>query len=512
MVGGSVLSVLAALLVVALTVPSLARSLLLAERRDDLLRRAEVAGGPAAQYLSGELDPAQALALLRAVAAPGDVEVWLVDRQGTVVLEGGAEGETPEQTREVPGTSRGTPGGPRGRGSGFGGRRVFGTHLTDPDTHRVLGGQGWTAVGLRWPYTEPVVSVAVPVRGAGGAVIGALLLHSPVSGVAAVAARLRADLMLAAAVGLVVALGLAVVTGRSLSRRVAGISEMADRVARGDLDARVPEGPDELGRLGRTLNAMAQRLASAREEERRLEAARRELVASVSHDLRSPVTAIRGFVEPLFDGTVTDEATRRRYLETIRTETEFLGRLVGDLLELGRLEAGPASLRLEPVDLGRLVRETAERYGARAREAGLDLRVRVFGGLPPVTADEARVARALANLLDNAFRFSPRGGRVDLRVGLVRSPGGAPEVAVKVRDRGPGLDPRELTHVWERFWRADPARRRRRPGEVETTDGTGLGLAIVREVAQAHGGRVAVRSRPGWGSEFAFFLPVRVTR
>ena len=502
---GTLAAVVLALTVVAVTLPRMAMGLLLSAKQHELLDRGAEVLEVASAYLGGTLPEDEAASYLSAVGSAGDVEVWVVDSRGTIVLDLGQTGWV------GPSAAGRSPVGPSSVGPGPGGpghgRMLRGHQLSSDETASVLGGQPWCATGLRWPFSDPVVSVAVPVRAPGGdRVLGAVFLHTPVSGVAATAAQLRRDLLLAAGVGLAASFVAAVVLSRNVTGPIGEMSRMAGRIAQGDLDVRAPEcGPAEVARLGRALNSMAAGLAASREESRRLEAVRRDLVTSVSHDLRTPITAIRGYTEPLLDGTVTDEATRRRYLETIRAETEALSALVTDLLELNRLEAGAASLKLAPVDVGQLAREAAARFAVRSEASGVALRTDVAPDVPPVLADEGRIARVIANLLDNAFKFTPRGGEVQLGV---RADEGY--VVIAVRDTGPGIAPADLPHIWERFYKADRSRHRgREPGDSAgwTSDGSGLGLAIVKETAEAHSGWVEVTSEPGRGAEFRVLLP-----
>ncbi|RJQ06885.1 MAG: sensor histidine kinase [Bacillota bacterium] len=506
---GTVVAVVCALAVVALALPGLAEHFLLAEKERELTLRGLRAEGVVRAFLEGGLGEDQAQAYLDVLAAE-DSEVWVVNSDGYVVLESGIACQAVSGVPQY-GMSPFPPGGPwvsPGGVPGRGGRWMRGSRLAFPDAARVSVGEGWSSTGEHWAYEVPVVSVSVPVTSADGSrVLGAVYLHSPVAGVSFTVGTLRRYLFLAAGVGLLAAFAVAWVLSRNVTRPVGLMTAMAKRIAEGDLDARVKGGLDELGELGRSLNIMAERLGEARDEGRRLEALRRELIADVSHDLRSPITTIRGFVEPLLDGTVADEPMRRSYLETIRRETDALGRLVADILELGRLEAGRSSLALTAVDIERLSRETVTRYRPGADEAGITLSADIRGPLPAVEGDEARIGRALGNLLDNALKFTPRGGRVTLTAEPVPGPG----VALAVSDTGPGIPEGDLPYIWERFYKVDKSRRRRGesgggPGSP-SGDGVGLGLAIVKETVNAHGGRATVESRPGQGSTFRIILP-----
>lgn len=482
---GTTVAVVLALAIVGLALPTLVESVLLAAREQQLLTRGHQAEPILAAYLEGRLDESAARSFLEGLAAQENGEVWLVDVAGRTMLDTGGDptGLEPDGRRGI------RHGGWRQRGS-----RLQGA----ADAQCVLAGSAWMSRGETDPGPDAVVSVGIPVRSddGSGPVLGGLYFNSPVADLFNTAGRLQKYFLAAGGVGLIVSLGLAALLSRNIARPVNVMTAMAGRMAEGDFGARAPTGADEVGRLGQSLNVMAASLSASREEAERLEQLRRDLVANVSHDIRSPVTAIRGYTEALLDGTITGEPERRKYLEVIRNETESLGLLVGDLLELSRLEAGAVALRTGRLDLGRLLREIGRRYQARADEAGIGLIVDVPDDLPPVLGDEARVGRAVGNLLDNAVEFTPAGGEVRLKADA-RPPG---RVGIVVSDTGPGIAPEDLPYIWERFYKADRARTRGR-------EGSGLGLAIVRQVAEAHGGRADVASRPGRGASFEVEFP-----
>jgi two-component system phosphate regulon sensor histidine kinase PhoR len=228
-------------------------------------------------------------------------------------------------------------------------------------------------------------------------------------------------------------------------------------------------------------------------ELRRLERARRELTANVSHELRTPLTSIKGFAETLLAGAMRDEATCRRFLEIIDQETNRLVKLVDDLLDLSQLESKRLSLELGHVRVREVVADAVLRMKSLA--GGRELELRPADSDPSVVADRDRLAQVLTNLLDNAIKFTPEGGRI--AVGW-RSLNG--EVEVTVADTGPGIPPADLPHVFERFYKADRSR-------SPVPGGTGLGLAITKHIIEAHGGRIRVASTPGEGTTFAFTLP-----
>ncbi len=235
-------------------------------------------------------------------------------------------------------------------------------------------------------------------------------------------------------------------------------------------------------------------------ELRQSERLRRELTANVSHELRTPLTSIKGFTETLLDGAMREEDTRRRFLTIINNEADRLVKLVDDLLDLSRLESKRATLDLRPVDVGALVAHAVDKLQPLAQTGGLTLDLQSLPGVW-VTADRDRLEQVLTNLIDNALKYTPAGGRVQVSVTLEHG-----DVAVAVSDTGRGIRPEDVPHVFERFYRADRSRTRG-PSIGAGSGGTGLGLAIAKHIVEAHGGRIGVRSQMDEGTTFTFTLP-----
>ena len=229
-------------------------------------------------------------------------------------------------------------------------------------------------------------------------------------------------------------------------------------------------------------------------ELRQTERLRRELTANVSHELRTPLTSIKGFAETLLDGAMADEVTCRRFLSIIDGETDRLVKLVDDLLDLSLLESKRLTLELKPVDVGVLVAHTVDKLRPLAATQRLTLQQSGASGIV-VSADADRLEQVLTNLVDNALKYTPEGGRVDVQVAAANG-----EVEVLVNDSGRGIGPEDLPHVFERFYRADRSRTR-------GSGGTGLGLAIAKHIVEAHGGRISVSSQPNEGTTFKVTLP-----
>ena len=230
-------------------------------------------------------------------------------------------------------------------------------------------------------------------------------------------------------------------------------------------------------------------------ELRRLERARRDFVANVSHEFKTPLTAIQGFAETLLGGALEDESNRRRFLEIIRNHAIRLGSLTDDLLKLARVEAGQFPLKLESVEIGTVIAPCLETARLNAAQKNLSVEALYSPDLPMVNGDAGSLQQALQNLLDNAVRYSPPGGSITISAA---AEGG--NVVISVTDTGPGILKADQERIFERFYRTDSARSRE-------LGGTGLGLSIAKHLVEAHGGRVRVQSDVGSGSTFSIIVP-----
>jgi signal transduction histidine kinase len=297
----------------------------------------------------------------------------------------------------------------------------------------------------------------------------------------------------------VLSVGFNLLCARPLASRIERVRKGTARIAAGELESEIQvDGQDEVAGLAADFNRMARALEEAAEREREMEKARRDLIAAVSHDLRTPLASTRALIEAIADGVAADQQTRERYLSSASRELEHLSRLVDDLFELARIDAGVLQLSLEETSLHDLISDTISSFQPQAECRGVRLVGEVSGDVDPVLANPPRLQRVLHNLLSNALRHTPPDGTVALRA----QPRGT-DVQVEVADTGEGIAAEDLPRVFERSFRAERSRTR---AEKEDAPGAGLGLAIARGLIEAHGGAMSVESDLGRGSRFRFTL------
>ena len=313
--------------------------------------------------------------------------------------------------------------------------------------------------------------------------------HAPVRSVDSVWQEFRdglaPPLIQAAGVGILIALVLAVFISRNIALSLQSLAEAAREVAKGNYAWRVPvTGSPEVRSVAEAFNRMSGEVHSTQQ-------AQQDFLANVSHDLKTPLTSIQGYSQAIMDGTAKDPADAGRI---IHEESARLNRMVIELTDLARLQAGQLSMQSVPIDMGALTDAIGQRLSVVAQKRGVTLHLQTTP-TPEIAGDGDRLAQVLTNLVGNAINYTPSGGQVWLRTGV--NNGG---VEVVVQDTGVGISPDELPRIFERFYQVDKARGPKR--------GTGLGLAITQEIVVAHGGRIAATSAgKGKGSTFTIWLP-----
>jgi signal transduction histidine kinase len=327
------------------------------------------------------------------------------------------------------------------------------------------------------------LAVARPLK-LGDQLAGAMVVAKPVSQLRSRWVALIEQLAIAFGGGVLVASLLGFYFSRRITRPLLALSSAANEIAGGNYGVDVPEprGSDEISHLSARFGDMAAKLAES-------EQLSRNFLMTVSHELRTPLTAIRGHVSALREGVIDDPFSRDASLGVIGEEALRLERLVGDVLDLAKLDAHRFTVLREEVDMEQLCDRAYAAFGEVARRRVIDYR-RELGAQPVIVTDGDRVLQIISNMLSNAFRWTPEGGRITLSLSAEGD-----WVSVVVSDSGPGISADERERIFRPFWSRDGG-------------GTGLGLAIARELATALGGRIELQSEPGLGSRFTLLLPV----
>ena len=341
-------------------------------------------------------------------------------------------------------------------------------------TGRMVTGTERTRAGTVAEAADPVVQHGRPAA--------VIVYSAPASAIVRTVASVRHQILVAGGIALLLGLVGGYVVARALAQRVKRLELAAEKVAAGDFDQPIPvDSGDELGQLAVAFNQMQRQLGQ-------LESARKKFIATASHELRTPIFSLGGFVELLEDEDL-DPETRRRFLEQVKDQVERLRKLSVDLLDLSRLESGSLELRPEQVDLSELTRSVSGEFEPGLAQHDSHLELRVSSGRIEAQCDPVRVAQIVRILIDNALVHTPAGSRIV--VTARRSDG---RVRLAVRDDGEGIDPQALERIFEPFYTADDAQ------------GSGLGLAIASELAECMAGRLSVDSRPG-ETTFTLELP-----
>lgn len=338
-------------------------------------------------------------------------------------------------------------------------------------------------------FKEAVIRVAAPIIER-DRFVGAVVLFAPVQGVNEVSSKMRQIYIGAAVLGIITAALLGIAISRYITKPLREASRVASRIAEGDFEQRVKvKSEDEFGKLGKAINNMIQRLADS-------EKMRRDFIANVSHELRSPLTSVQGFVNALLEEKDKDLEERQKYLTIVQKETDRLNKLINDLLEISKFESQGVNFNMNEFPLEVVLNRATTSLKPQLDAKKLTVKIALSEDMPLCYGDEDRIEQVIHNLLSNALQYSPEGSKI-----LITSQILPDEIHVEISDNGPGIPAEDLPLVWERFYRVDKDRSRQKGG-------TGLGLAIVQEIIKKHGGRVTAESEPGEGTVFGFTLPL----
>ncbi len=335
----------------------------------------------------------------------------------------------------------------------------------------------------------PVMTITRAITDADGNSIGAMFLHTDMSSINDSMRQVYLDVLLSACVAVLIAfLTVSYTTGR-ITKPITNMNKTVQRFSKGEFDVRVQvDSSDEVGQLGASFNEMAGEINA-------LEQVRRSFVANVSHELRSPLTSMRGFLEAMQDGTIPPEEYDK-YLDIVIGENKRMTSMVNDLLDLARIESGQYVLNLEHFDINELIARTLLTFEARINAKKLDVELDFSPERSFVSADPGQIAQVLRNLVDNAIKFTPDGGRLYISTCVKKT-----VTLVSVKDSGRGIPKEDLPYVFDRFYKAEKAH------TPTDTSGTGLGLSIVQRIIEQHNQTINAESDgTGGGTCFTFTL------
>lgn len=353
------------------------------------------------------------------------------------------------------------------------------------------GGEGYASNS-----SDDYMDVALPISGESGSYIIYIIDNKDtVTDLNAELFRIIAE---ALAIGLLIAVLLSLLLAKTMVTPIQSLTKAAEKVAAGDFSESVEnDSRDEIGVLTRTFNDMAGQLESNIEDLKNAEQMRKEFVANVSHELRTPVTSIRSYAETLCDAADSmDPATEKRFLEVIVGESDRMTKIVQDLLTLSKFDAGSIDFDFSRFSFEKSVRDVYNAQLLEAQKRNHNFGLEFQSALPEIRGDRARIEQVLINMLSNAIKYTPNGGRIRMTAGTRDDC-----VWCTVRDNGIGIPKNDLAHVFERFYRVDKARSRE-------SGGTGLGLSIAYEIVQRHDGKMEIHSQKGKGTAITVTLPV----
>lgn len=364
-----------------------------------------------------------------------------------------------------------------------------GITLSKDEINNILNGQYIVRKGyFGGRFNQPVLTVGIPMK-INGNIEGAIFMHAPITEMNRTLMNIFFLMLLSIGVALMIGFVLISYTSGKISRPLKEMSLASNRIAKGDFKAHVQEDDDdEIGDLAKSFNTMAKELGQ-------LEDMRKEFVASVSHELRSPLTSIQGYIDGILDGTVSKNKVYD-YLEIVQKETRRMSRLISELLDMTKMESGKFPLNKFEFDVNELIRVTVIKMERRINEKELSVKVDFDRERNIVVADRDKIEQVLTNIIDNAIKFTQRGGNI--YISTEKHDG---KICIMIKDSGIGVSKEDQEHIWDRFYKADKAR--------SGDSGAGLGLYIVKSIINAHNEEIWVESEHGKGTAFIFTLPLK---
>ena len=488
---------------------ALVRQYFLSAKQQELVGKGHEMSTVLNDFLTGEISAVQLVELVDRIDVFLDARIWAVDgskriivmssprrRDGTRVGSAPVQGMGSGQSVGLQSDSGRQPGRRPGSGGQGAMRSSVAVRELLKDLDPVFRGEVLTRTFFHPYYGEDMMIVAVPIQTEGGESNGAIVLNAPVQGINKFLTRIYLAIALTGLLALALTLFLVRRLSRGIVQPLRAMEETAASMAQGRYDKRVEvASEDEVGQLGASLNTLAQELSRFVDRTEQMEKLRRDFVANVSHELRAPLTIIRGYTEALRDGMVTDPAQAARFNQLIVGETERLERLIADLLDLSRLQAQQYTMEVEPVPLPEIVDSVVSMVRGKAAEKEIQLSQSFDETVPPILGNGDRLVQLMLIMLDNALKYTPAKGKI--AVELTHS---AQQVVLTIADTGAGIPVEDLSLIWERFYKVDKAHTRE-------NHGTGLGLSIAKEIIDRHGAKVTVTSEVNAGTTFVIQFP-----
>lgn len=470
---GFVVIVLISMLTIGLVFIQVFRQYAFESRQQTMLERAHAISGVLSENWLGNGQMRGFGGFMRFMDTMAEAKVWITDKQGNPAVLNGM-----------------------GMGAGMGHTFDSGPlpEAAEDVIREVLSGKDSVSESFSRVYNEATLTVGAPIWDSDKNVIGSVLLHAPITGITDALAKTVGILSVSLFISLLVAVGLGIFYSIVFTRPLKAMNLTALEMARGNYNVRTGIArQDEIGQLGGSLDLLAAELSEATDKIDKLEQVRRDFVANVSHEFRTPLTVIRGSLEALSDGTIEDKADIRRYHERMLSETRSLERLVSDLLELSRLQSGKITIHKEPVHVPSLLSDTVRSMQTIADRKEIRIDCSIADNIPPVTGDYDRLRQLVIIFIDNAIKYSPDKTTVAIAANVTNT------LEIIIQDQGYGIAEEELPYVWDRFYKADKSRK---------SSGTGLGLAIAKHLIELHGGSVELKSAAGKGTTVAIKLPL----
>lgn len=471
---GFVAIVLISMLTIGLVFIHIFRQYAFDSRRKTMLERAHNISELLSENLQGNGQMRGFGGFMRFLDTMTEAKVWITDKEGNPVVLSGM-----------------------GMNAGMG-------HTFDsgplPDAAKkviidVLSGNESVSESFSNVYNDATLTVGVPIWDSDKNVIGSVLLHAPITGITDALNKAVSILSASLFIALLIAVGLGIFYSIIFTRPLKKMNNTALEMACGNYNTRTGiKRQDEIGQLGGSLDLLASELSEATEKIYKLEQVRRDFIANVSHEFRTPLTVIRGSLEALTDGTIEDKEDINRFYLRMLSETRSLERLVGDLLELSRLQSGKITIHKEQVHIPSLLSDAVRSMQSIADKKEIKIDCILADNIPPVLGDYDRLRQLTIIFIDNAIKYSPDKTVVTIAVSVESS------LEISIQDQGYGIAEEELPFVWDRFYKADKSRK---------SNGTGLGLAIAKHLVELHRGSVELKSIAGKGTTVEILLPIQ---